>query len=289
MRRVLLLCALVALAVPIASFAGGDDPVITVPANMTVEAQNFSGATVTYTASAVDRRGRFIPVTCTPPSGTIFGFGPTTVTCTARDSEGRTSVKRFQVTVVDRTPPAITVPAGLRVNTTRRTGKIVAYTASASDLVDGSVGVNCSPKSGVAYAVGVTTVSCSAADRRGNASSKAFQVTVVYTRSRSAKNAAMLAPAQGAKVTAPPMLRWRSVPHATIYNAQLYRRGRKVLTAWPTRARLRLSRQWTFSGRTYRLKPGPYTWLVWPGFGSPSHPRYGKLLGQSSFIYAARG
>jgi hypothetical protein len=31
----------------------------------------------------------------------------------------------------------------------------------------------------------------------------------------------------------------------------------------------------------------PYTWLVWPAFGSQAKPRYGKLLGQSTFIFTA--
>ena len=60
MRRALLATALFALLVPLVALAD-DDPVITVPANMTVEAQNVTGATVTYTASAVDSHGNPVP------------------------------------------------------------------------------------------------------------------------------------------------------------------------------------------------------------------------------------
>src|SRR5438093_3568061 len=106
-RRALPALAVVALAVPIAALADDEPPVVTVPANMTVEAQNFSGATVTYPASAVDHRGHPLPVTCAPPSGSIFGFGQTTVTCSATDPENHlTASKSFRITVVDRTPPA---------------------------------------------------------------------------------------------------------------------------------------------------------------------------------------
>ena len=96
----------------------------------------------------------------------------------------------------------------------------------------------------------------------------------------------MLAPRYGATVRTAPMLRWRPAAKARFYNVQLYRRGQKVLTAWPTRPRFRLHDRWTVRGRTYRLLPGNYTWLVWPAYGTLANPRYGKLLGQSSFAFA---
>src|SRR6185295_2378731 len=121
MRRALLVCGLIALVLPLVALADSP-PVITVPPDMTVEAQNFSGATVTYTASAVDDHGEPVQVACNPPSGSVFGFGATTVTCTAR-AHGESATKRFKVTVVDTVPPAITVPAALQLTTTARQGK----------------------------------------------------------------------------------------------------------------------------------------------------------------------
>ena len=284
MRRALLACCLIALVLPLAALAD-DPPVVTVPADMTVEAQNFSGAAVTYTASATDEDGNPIPVNCSPESGTVFGFGTTTVTCWAR-SGGKTTTKHFRITVVDTQPPAITIPASQQVTTHVRSGKAYTYAASATDIVDGAVAVSCTPASGTLFPVGTTAVTCSATDLRGNAGSASFNVTVVFVKKRSKKSAVMLAPPPGARVTAPPLLRWRAPRHVTFFNAQLYRHGHKVLSAWPKRARLRLHRSWTFNGRTYRLKPGPYTWLVWPAFGSTAKPRYGKLLGQSTFLFA---
>jgi hypothetical protein len=281
-RRALLVCGLVALVLPLAALADSP-PVITVPADMTVEAQNFSGAPVTYTASAVDDHGESVPVNCTPPSGSVFGFGTTTVTCTAR-AHGESATKRFKVTVVDTRPPAITVPAAQQLTTKVRQGKVVTYTASASDVVDGAVAVACSPASGSTFPVGATTVTCSASDRRGNAASASFGVSIVLVRH--AKQATLFAPRAGARVTAPPLLRWVKPRKVHFFNLQLYRHGRKVLSAWPIRARFRLHRSWKFAGREYRLKPGPYTWLVWPAFGSQAKPRYGKLLGQSTFLYS---
>ena len=286
MRRVFLIAALCALVIPLGALAGGGNPVITVPEDMTVEAQGFAGAIVTYTASAVNGDGDPITVTCAPPSGSTFGFGRTTVTCTARDGS-RTSTKRFYITVVDTTPPAITVPQPQRVTTTSRSGKIFSYTASATDIVDGSVPVNCYPVSDAFFPVGTTTVICNAADRRGNGSATSFTVTVVFAN-RSARRTAILAPRAGETVRTAPLLRWRGASKARFYNVQLFRRGHKVLTVWPSRTRFRLHARWTFRGHEYRLKPGNYSWLVWPAYGTTAKPRYGKLLGQSSFIFARK-
>jgi HYR domain len=284
MRRVLLAAALCALAVPVAALAD-DNPVITVPANMTVEAQGFSGATVTYTATAVDRRGRPIAVTCTPASGTIFGFGETTVTCTAVDSENKRATKHFKVTVVDTQPPVITVPGTKRVTTTNRTGAVVTYKASAADAVDGAVAVVCAPGSGSRFAVGTTRVTCSAVDARTHASSAAFDVTVVLAKKRTVQVGPMIAPRRGARMTTPPMLRWRAVKKASFYNVQVFRRGQKILSVWPSRPHFHLRARWTFRGHTFRLRPGSYSWFVWPAYGPLTHPRFGKALGVSSFVF----
>lgn len=284
MRRTLLAAALCGLLVPLVALAA-DGPVITVPADMTVQAQGFAGATVTYTASAVDDQGNPIPVTCDPPSGAIFGFGQTTVTCTASDN-GQTTTKHFHVTVVDTQPPVIAVPSPQQVVTTSRTGKAVTFRASASDVVDGPVAVACSPAPGSLFAVGTTTATCSAADARSNASSATFAVTVVFKAKRTTRSTTMLAPKSGATIRTAPILRWRAARKARFYNVQLFRRGHKVLTVWPSRPRFRLHARWTFHGHTYRLRPGGYTWLVWPAYGTPAKPRYGTLLGQSTFLFA---
>jgi hypothetical protein len=158
--------------------------------------------------------------------------------------------------------------------------------ASASDVVDGPVALNCYPASGVVFPVGTTTVNCAAQDSRANYSAAAFTVTVVFTAKRTTRSTAILAPKAGATVRTAPMLRWRAASKARFYNLQVFRRGHKVLTVWPSRSRFQLRGHWTFNGRAYRLKPGSYTWLVWPAYGTPSKPRYGTLLGQSSFIFA---
>jgi hypothetical protein len=94
---------------------------------------------------------------------------------------------------------------------------------------------------------------------------------------------ALLSPAPAAIVTSPPYLTWTPVKGATHYNLQLIFRGRKVLSAWPSRPGFRLRRTWIYNGRRYQLRPGVYRWYVWPGYRGKSGLRYGRLLGSSTF------
>jgi hypothetical protein len=93
----------------------------------------------------------------------------------------------------------------------------------------------------------------------------------------------LLAPPAGARLTAPPVLRWTAVRGARYYNVQLFRGTRKVLSAWPRAARLRLEPAWRFGGRARRLTAGRYRWYVWPGIGRRSADRYGDRLGVRRF------
>jgi len=94
---------------------------------------------------------------------------------------------------------------------------------------------------------------------------------------------ALLNPAPGERLSAPPLLTWTPVKGATYYNVVLVR-GRRVYSAWPVRSRLQLPRAWVYRGRRQQLRPGLYRWYVWPGFGPLSAGRYGGLLGGSSFV-----
>ncbi|MGZ8831480.1 MAG: hypothetical protein ACXW2Q_14010 [Thermoanaerobaculia bacterium] len=76
-------------------------PVLTLPADFSVEATGPNGAMVSYVATA--ERGT---ITCTPPSGATFHLGPTIVQCSAT-GPGGTTTGSFTVTVVDTTPPLI--------------------------------------------------------------------------------------------------------------------------------------------------------------------------------------
>ena len=147
---------------------------ITVPATATVEATSATGASFTYTATASDLVDGSVAVSCTPASGATFPIGPTTVTCTAADTTGNTGAASFSVTVTDTTGPVVTVPASATVEATSATGAIFTYSATATDVVDGSVAVSCTPASGTTFPLGATTVSCTATDTRGNSGAASF-------------------------------------------------------------------------------------------------------------------
>jgi hypothetical protein len=95
----------------------------------------------------------------------------------------------------------------------------------------------------------------------------------------------LISPGPGAILRAgrPPLLRWLPVRGAHYYNVQLFRKGRKILSVWPTRTRYQLKRRWTYQGKLRRLIPGKYRWLVWPGFGPRSKADYGRRMGPSTF------
>ncbi|WP_169581159.1 MULTISPECIES: HYR domain-containing protein [Microbacterium] len=156
-------------------------PALTVPGDLTAEATGPDGAPVTYAATATDIVAGSVTPACTPASGSTFALGETTVTCVATDDDENSTTDTFIVTVQDTTAPAITVPVLAPVEATSAAGATVAYTATASDLVDGPVTPACTPASGSTFALGTTTVTCVAEDARGNADSETFTVSVIDT------------------------------------------------------------------------------------------------------------
>ena len=156
-------------------------PVVTVPADMTAEATGPTGAMVTFSASATDLVDGIITPSCSPASSSTFKLGETTVTCSATDGAGNKGSASFNVTVQDTTPPVVTVPADITAEATSPAGATVPFAASATDAVDGPVAVTCTPASGSTFALGTTTVTCSATDAAGNTGAKAFNITVQDT------------------------------------------------------------------------------------------------------------
>ena len=158
-------------------------PTVTVPAAMTVEATSAAGASVTFSATATDADPASPAVTCSPASASTFAIGTTTVTCSATDAAGNTSSQTFTVTVQDTTAPAISgTPGNQTAEATGAGGAVVTYTTpTANDLVDGSRTVTCAPASGTTFAIGATTVTCSASDTGGRSAPTTFTVTVQDT------------------------------------------------------------------------------------------------------------
>jgi hypothetical protein len=221
---------------------------------------------------------------CTTPnySGPDNGNGQVIGSC--RDRAG--NVANFGVPIrYQATPPALVVnadpgdrsvllrwQASTNVEIVRSPG---VNGAQASVLHQGTSGSfdDTGVRNGVHYEYTLT-----AQDQAGNTTVRSAVAT---------PGARLLAPAINAHLIAPPVLQWTAVRGASYYNVQLYDRGSKMLSTWPTRPSLSLKKAWNFAGRHHRLRPGLYRWYVWPGFGPRRRARYGSLIGTGTFVVEA--
>jgi hypothetical protein len=160
-------------------------PVLAMPSNATLEADGPGGARATFDVSATDA-GAPLPasaISCSPPSGSTFRLGATTVACTARDGAGNEGNGSFTVTVRDTTPPTINAP-DVSVTATssagiRRTDPALARYLSgvtAADLVSQPTVTN---NAAERLPIGRTEVTFTARDEAGNSASKRTMVTVL--------------------------------------------------------------------------------------------------------------
>ncbi len=155
-------------------------PVVTCPANVTVECGEPTDPSATGDGSAVDGCDPSVTVSFTDvttpgvcPSAQII-----TRTWTATDDCGNTGTCDQTITVTDSTPPTITCPASLTVTSANGAcEQAVEFTPTAADAC-GTVTVECVPPSGSAFPIGTTSVTCTATDDCGNSSSCMFEVTV---------------------------------------------------------------------------------------------------------------
>jgi hypothetical protein len=162
------------------------DPVITVPTNITSSTTDPSGKVITYNATAIDNIDGPVAVSCDPPSGTNFpaNGSPTTVTCSASDAHGNSATASFTVTInyIDNIPPVISgMPGNISTTTTVNAPKTVSWASpTATDNVDGTLTVTCTPASGSSFPISPspTTVDCTATDAHGNTGEETFTVTV---------------------------------------------------------------------------------------------------------------
>ncbi len=153
-------------------------PVITCPANITVNATTgLCGAVVTYPAATVT--GVPAPaVSYSTPSGSTFPVGTTTVTVTAVNTCS-TATCSFTVTVKDIQPPTIVCPANITTTSTAGAcNKVVTFTLpTATDNCSGTT-VTASPASGSTFPIGTTTVTITAKDASNNTTTCSFTVKV---------------------------------------------------------------------------------------------------------------
>lgn len=157
-------------------------PTITCPASFTQSTDlNLCSAVVSFSATASDNCPG-VTYSCTPPSGSTFPKGPTTVNCTATDAGGLTSSAcSFTVTVNDTQLPAIACPANIVVEPTCPDGAVVTYTAPVgTDNCPGALTIQTAGlASGSTFPIGVTTTNTfKVTDTSGNFVTCSFTVRV---------------------------------------------------------------------------------------------------------------
>ena len=114
----------------------------------------------------------------TPALGDLGHRLSCTVTVTYTLFPVTVSVTSEAVLVQDLTAPVLALPDAIDVNATGPGGAIVSYAATATDNVDPNPAVSCLPGSGSTFAIGTTTVACTATDAAGNSSSGSFTIHV---------------------------------------------------------------------------------------------------------------
>ncbi len=144
-------------------------PVLTLPADFTVEATSPAGALVTYTATALDANDGATSVLCNPASGATFPLGLNTVSCSSKDARNNTATGTFHVNVVDTTPPIVKV-TGVADGASYIVGSVPAAGCSTTDTVSPiAVYATVSVTGGTANGVGTFTATCTGGkDAAGN-------------------------------------------------------------------------------------------------------------------------
>lgn len=230
----------------------------------------FSGiascTTATYTApntprahvtgSCTDNAGKTTQVTSAP-----FAYDDARPALRVKADTGD------QLAVLDWTMKDVAPSAGFRIVRRpglRGRGSSVLYRGEGNSFSDHRV------RNGVRYRYTLT-----AFDRAGNATVRTLSLR---------PGPRLLSPAQQAHLSRAPMLSWTPVRRASYYNVQIFKGKRELLSAWPGKAKFKLSPTWSFKGHRYRLRPGTYRWYVWPGFGSRAAARYGSLIGTRTFV-----
>jgi hypothetical protein len=223
--------------------------------------------------------------------------GPTaTATGACRDRAGNVSAPVAITFAYDATAPTLTdVAATLaadRTATLRWTPGADAATATVTrnpggaTLLDGPATTR-AVTDGPLPPAATYTYTITVRDTAGNATSATATATAPTAAAIAASQAKAKSDAQAKANARRTVLRWRARRGAKYYNFQLFRNGRKILSAWPTKPHYTLRTTWRYRGATQKLTAGRYRWYVWPGYGGRAAHRYGRLLAKGVVRYPA--
>ena len=153
-------------------------PILTVPPDVTVEASAQYGQGVNIgTASATDIVDLNPEIMNYSPS--LFLLGTTIVNWTSTDFSGNTTSIEQRITVVDTTPPELTVPLDITVTAPDPAGAVVTFDVVVFDVADPHPDLSCDHESGDLYPLGTTVVTCTSVDVSGNGTTDSFSIDVI--------------------------------------------------------------------------------------------------------------
>lgn len=149
------------------------------PADVTVQAATGCSATASWTPPGFTDACTAVTVTSSHMPGATFSAGSNTVTYTARDVAGNTSLCTFNVIVNDGNSPEFTFcPSDTTISTTAIGGIRYTWTPPTATDACSQPELSSTHQPGDQFPVGVTTVVYTAKDVSGNTSKCSFVVTV---------------------------------------------------------------------------------------------------------------
>jgi putative Ig domain-containing protein/glycoside hydrolase-like protein/cadherin domain-containing protein/HYR domain-containing protein len=164
-------------------------PILTPVADQTLEATSAAGAVTLFSATATDAVDGTDPVVFKEGnnvvhSGDTFALGIHTIIASSIDAVGNLASETFKITVADTTAPELTSIPDKTVHATSPGGASVAFTATASDVVDGTDPVVFKEGNNVvhsedAFSFGAHTIIATATDTAGNTATESFAINVV--------------------------------------------------------------------------------------------------------------
>jgi len=150
-------------------------PIIIAPQNIIVNATSpISNNVEIGNATAKDAVG---VASITNDAPQVFSFGQTIVTWKATDTSGNSATATQKITVVDRSPPQLNIPADIVVNATAFEMPIQIGQAAATGIIDASPKIT--NNATASFPLGKTIVEWNAIDKFGNSKSLTQSVTVL--------------------------------------------------------------------------------------------------------------
>ena len=152
-------------------------PVITCPADVTVEQESYAGTVVALEATATDNCDPNPVITSDELA--VYPLGVTIVTFTATDASGNSASCSMTVTVVDTTPPEITLNGDATITLECGIDSYTEEGATAMDICDPDVPVIVGGDMVDTSACGTYEVTYDATDDSGNSAAQVTRTVIV--------------------------------------------------------------------------------------------------------------